>query len=146
MTQTTPQTLPPANLTSVVSSIRTAIACQRDGASLILLAKPDGRFVSSEKLAGIAWLLQAGELAYEHNSGRLRANPLPLPSDADIIAAVTEAIADAERRGENWCDHLPHYCGSDEAYASDDQYITTLTDGRIVWLAEGDQFTRYFLA
>ncbi len=146
MTQTTPQTLPPANLTSVVASLRTVVGCQRRGATITLLAKPDGRFVTSEKLAGLSWLLQAGELTYDHNSGRLSANPLPLPSDEAIIAAVSEAIDRARVRGENWCDALPDYCRDDGSHESDGQYIATLTDGRIVWLAEGDKLARYFLA
>ncbi len=63
-----------------------------------------------------------------------------LPTDSEIIAAVTAAIARAESRGENWCDHLPDYCGSDDAYASDGQYIATLPDGRIIWHVEGDPY------
>ncbi len=69
-----------------------------------------------------------------------------LPADEEILAAVTAAIADAERRGENWCDALPDYCHGDPAHESDGQYITTLPDGRVVWLVEGDQFTRYRIA
>ncbi len=66
-----------------------------------------------------------------------------LPTDSAIIAAVTAASARAESRGANWCDHLPDYCRDDHAHEGDGWYIATLPDGRVVWLAEGDQFARY---
>ncbi len=69
-----------------------------------------------------------------------------LPTDSEIIAAVTAAIARAESRGEYWCDHLPAYCHEDHAHESDGDYVATLSDGRIVWLAPGDKFGRCRIA
>ena len=59
-------------------------------------------------------------------------------TDADILAAVHEACEAADRRGENWVDHLPDWIASDHGLSDDPWYVGTLGDGRTIWLRHED--------